>query len=247
MRERSSVVSAAGAFGHLLMRRPTNPAARPPQASASPHSRSSPRAHAAAAALLAWSRPQRPWRTGQLSASDRGDPLRSRIASSLRRIEVDPIGSATRRGRPGRERSSEERRRIAFGLKRYHQLRRDMARVVPADLRALAATGAVAPSLRDAVAAGAEETAAALASKGGIDRVTEPVRIAAGDVGRLGAVLRGLMIQMGPERRRSRAREQDRHADLRAPLVARPLGPRRAACRAGPSRLPPRAQQPSRT
>ena len=88
--------------------------------------------------------------------------------------------------------------RISRGLRRFHHVRLEAARMTPRDLLALAAPGStVRYELRPLMAAGAGESVALLEAMGCAQHVSPQVRIACEDFGRLGAVLRGLVQRWG--------------------------------------------------
>lgn len=90
----------------------------------------------------------------------------------------------------GRRRAGDARRR-----ERAHQ--RERLRVAPQDLLAIEAgdVDAVRPELLALVSAGADEAHALLEAQGGAERASPQRTIAAQDFGRLGAVLRGLLLR----------------------------------------------------
>jgi len=103
-----------------------------------------------------------------------------------------------------RYKTLEQREAISRGLKRWHERRRIAAerrierlRVAPQDLLAIEAgdVDAVRPELMAAVAAGSDEAFALLEAQGGAERASPQRTIAAQDFGRLGAVLRGLLLR----------------------------------------------------
>ncbi|MEB2346935.1 MAG: hypothetical protein OZ948_19655 [Deltaproteobacteria bacterium] len=103
-----------------------------------------------------------------------------------------------------RYRTLEEREAVSRGLRRWHERRRIAAerrierlRVAPQDLLAIEAgdVDAVRPELMAAVAAGADEAHALLEAQGGADHAGPARTIAAQDFGRLGAVMRGLLLR----------------------------------------------------
>lgn len=94
-------------------------------------------------------------------------------------------------------RIAEGRRRAGEARRRERAYRRELLRVAPSDLLALAAGDfdAVRPELLPLVEGGADEAAALLLAMGGADRASPQRMIAAQDFGRLGAVLRGLLLR----------------------------------------------------
>jgi len=92
---------------------------------------------------------------------------------------------------------AEGRRRAGEARRRERAYRRELLRVAPSDLLALASGDfdAVRPELMPLVEAGADEAAALLLALGGTQNASPQRTIAAQDFGRLGAVLRGLLLR----------------------------------------------------
>jgi hypothetical protein len=96
--------------------------------------------------------------------------------------------------------SEAQRARVSRGLRRYHDVQREAARVRPADLVALSRAGVkshapVRPALLPFLAAGADETAALISQLGGAEALTPARRLLAEDTGRLGALARALVAR----------------------------------------------------
>jgi hypothetical protein len=84
--------------------------------------------------------------------------------------------------------SNEHRDRIGHGLKRFHERKRKLARVLPGDLREVSASGTVRPELKFVVKEAGEEASQVLEALGSSPSPQQRLLVA--DLARLGAVLR---------------------------------------------------------
>jgi hypothetical protein len=87
--------------------------------------------------------------------------------------------------------SDTARAAISRGLKRYHERRRQSAKIRPKALDRLRGSGIVSPSLQPLVDIAEEEMAALVASLGGVDTLSAQQRALLEDVVSVGVVLRG--------------------------------------------------------
>jgi hypothetical protein len=90
----------------------------------------------------------------------------------------------------GKPHTSESRRRISRGLRRYHQRKREAARVRPRDLQRLRKSGTVSESLRPLLEIAEQESSELLEALGGVEHVSPQRRVLVEDAVAVGMVLR---------------------------------------------------------
>jgi len=89
----------------------------------------------------------------------------------------------------------EWRERVGKGLRRYHALRRELARVMPSDLARLRETGTLRPELLPLLGTAEVEAVELLDALGGPDRVSPQRRALIEDTARLGLVMRASLVR----------------------------------------------------